>query len=275
MKEVVEVFPPSWLLGIRFCIAGALLLAILWKRVKQHFTPYALRAGIILGILDYAGYYTQTVGLQSVTPGVNAFLTATYCVIVPFVWWFVARKRPTVRNIGAALLAVVGIWFVSVTGGETGFHIGFGEAMTLVCAVFFAIHMVYVSQFSLFYDVLMLTVFQFFTEGVLGLIVGASFETFPALSAITPDVIVQMAILIVFASVLCFCAMNIALAHVPPAQSSLILCLESVFGVFFSILLYGEQLTGRLILGFCLIFIAILLSEGLLKKLPALLRIKR
>ena len=54
---------------------------------------------------------------------------------------------------------------------------------------------------------------------------------------------------------------NVSLAHVPPAQASLLLSLESVFGVVFSVLLYGEQLTSRLVSGFALIFAAILVSE--------------
>ena len=70
-----------------------------------------------------------------------------------------------------------------------------------------------------------------------------------------------MAFLTVFASIVAFGIQNLALAHVPPAQASLFLSLESVFGVLFSVLLYGELLTGRLVLGFALIFIAIVISE--------------
>ena len=54
---------------------------------------------------------------------------------------------------------------------------------------------------------------------------------------------------------------NVALAHIPPAQASLFLSLESVFGVLFSIALYGEQITLRLLVGFVLIFAAIVISE--------------
>ena len=119
MKDVVEVLPPAWLLGIRFLMAGALLLAVIWKHVRRTFTRDALVAGIILGVLDFAAFWCQTVGLQHTTPGINAFLTATYCVIVPFLWWIIARKRPTVFNIGAAVLAVAGIWLVSVTSSDS------------------------------------------------------------------------------------------------------------------------------------------------------------
>lgn len=266
MKDVVAVFPPAWLLGIRFVAAGFILLLCLWKRVRSRMSLKLLGAGIVLGALDFSGFFTQTVGLQSISPGVNAFLTATYCVIVPFLWWLLARRKPSVANVGAAVIAVVGIWFVSVNDSGTHLSIGFGEAMTLLCAIFFALHMVYVSKFSRLYDVLVLTVVQFISEGCFGLLLGVTTETFPSTALITPSVIEQMAFLVVFASIIAFGIQNISLSFVPPAQASLLLCLESVFGVLFSVLLYGEILTVRLVFGFALIFIAILMSEGIFSR---------
>lgn len=109
MKDVVSVLPPAWLLGFRFTFAGVLLTAILWKRVRKAFSGRMLLAGAALGLADFMAFWTQTIGLEHTTPGINAFLTATYCVIVPFLWWIVAHRRPTVFNIGAAVLALVGI----------------------------------------------------------------------------------------------------------------------------------------------------------------------
>lgn len=263
MKDVVGVLEPAWLLGIRFTLAGLILLAILHRRVACGFCLRTLGAGMLLGVFDFTAFLAQTVGLQHTTPGINAFLTATYCVIVPFVWWIVARRRPSVYNVGAALLAVAGIWLVSVSGSGEGLHIGFGEIMTLVGALAFAVHIVFVSKFSRFADALVLTVLQFLTEGACGLVVGALTETAPTLAVFTPAVVAQMAFLILFASIFAFGAQNLALAHVPPTQASLLLSLESVFGVLFSVLLYGEELTARLLLGFALIFGAILVSEML------------
>ena len=138
MKDVVSVLPPAWLLGFRFTFAGVLLTAILWKRVHKAFSGRMLLAGAALGLADFMAFWTQTIGLEHTTPGINAFLTATYCVIVPFLWWIVAHRRPTVFNIGAAVLALVGIWLVSVQSG--GMTMGYGEAMTLLCALLFAVH---------------------------------------------------------------------------------------------------------------------------------------
>lgn len=159
------------------------------------------------------------------------------------------------------MLAVVGIWLVSVTGTGAALTIGFGECMTLLGALLFAVHIVFVSKFARKHDVLVLTVFQFLTEGVLGCVMGACFETPPALSVFTPELVASMAFLAVFASVVAFGIQNVSLAYVPPSQASLFLSLESVFGVLFSVMLYGEQIGLRLVMGFALIFVAIVVSE--------------
>lgn len=269
MKDVVNVLEPAWLLGIRFTIAGLILLVILRKRVAVCFSAKMLGMGIVLGALDFSAFLAQTVGLQHTTPGINAFLTATYCVIVPFIWWAVAHRRPGAYNVLAAVIAVAGIWLVSVSASGEGLTMGFGEAMTLVAAFLFASHMVAVSKFAAFADALALTAVQFVSEGCFGLITGAFSETAPTLSVFTFDVVWQMAFLVFFASIFAFGAQNLALAHVPPAQASLLLSLESVFGVLFSVVLTGEQITARLLVGFVLIFVAISVSELLpLKKQP-------
>lgn len=263
MKDVTETLPSAWLLGIRFTAAGLLAVALLWKRVRAAWSAKVLACGAILGALDYAAFLSQTVGLTYTTPGINAFLTSLYCVIVPFAWWVLARKKPTVFNLVAAVVAVAGVWFVSVgaSGGSLG--LGPGELLTLLCAVFFAIHIVFVSKFSRFADVLVLTALQFITEGLLGLATGVLFEPVPALSVFTPELVGSIAFLALFATIIAFGIQNVSLAYVPPAQASLLLSLESVFGVVFSVLLYGEQLTVQLIVGFALIFIAVLISEVL------------
>lgn len=261
MKDMVSVFSPAWLLGIRFSLAGVLLLIILHRRVRRAFSLKTLAMGMALGLFDFLAFLAQTIGLDHTTPGINAFLTATYCVIVPFAWWVIARRRPSVFNVGAALLAIAGVWLVSVTSSGTTLTMGFGEGMTLLSAFVFAVHIVFVSKFSKFADVIVLTVLQFTTEGMLGLVTGALFETPPAPGLFTVDVVAGMAFLVLFASIVAFGIQNVALAHVPPAQASLLLSLESVFGVLASILFYGEPMTVRLVVGFTLIFIAIIVSE--------------
>ncbi|MCI8468023.1 MAG: DMT family transporter [Eggerthellaceae bacterium] len=259
MKDAVDVMQPAWLIGVRFLITAGILTVVLWRHVRPALTRPQLARGAVLGVLLFLAYWTQTVGLAFTTPGKNAFLTATYCVMVPFMFWAVAGKRPTVFNLVAAVLCVAGMGLVSLSGGALTLE--FGDAMTLVCAVFFGAHIVAVARLSQDGDVLALTVFQFWVMGLCGVVLGALTEAPPDAAAVSPEFLFNMAYLIVLASCVALVIQNVALAHVPPAQASLLLSLEAVFGVVFSVLLYGETLTMRLVAGFALIFGAIVLSE--------------
>lgn len=261
MKDAVDVLPPAWLIGVRFMATGLILAVVFRKRFAAALTKTYLMRGTIIGVLVFLAFWTQTIGLAYTTPGKNAFLTGTYCVLVPFAWWLFARRKPTRYNIIAAILCIVGIGFVSLQESAGDLTLGFGDAMTLVCSVFFALHIVYVSKFTDDCDALALTVYQFLVGGACGILLGACTETLPSISALTPDFLWNMVYLVVFASCMALVFQNVGLAHVDPAPASLLLSLESVFGVVFSVLLYGEVLTFKLICGFALIFGAILISE--------------
>ena len=242
MKDAVDVLPPAQLIGVRFFLTGLLMAAVFHRSLKGALNGPCLKAG-----------------LADTTPGKNAFLTATYCVIVPFMLWAVAGKRPTFANVGAAALCITGIGLVSLTAGSLAFE--FGDAMTLLCAVFFAAQIIAIARYSKRFDVLALTVYQFLFGGIAGLVVGALTEPAPNLAALTPEFAFNLFYLVVFASGLCYLFQNVGLVHVSPAQGSLLLSLESVFGVLASVLFYGEVVTGRMAVGFVLIFAAILISE--------------
>ncbi len=285
MKDAVDVLPPAQLIGVRFFLTGLLMAAVFhrslagtlngpclkaglvlaavtflafWVQtvgladttpgknafltatycVIVPFMLWVVKAGLVLAAVTFLAFWVQTVGLADTTPGKNAFLTATYCVIVPFMLWVVAGKRPTLANVGAAGMCIVGIGLVSLTTSSLSFE--FGDAMTLLCAVFFAAQIIAISRYSEHFNVLALTVYQFLFGGLMGLVVGALTEPAPNLAALTPEFAFNLFYLVVFASGLCYLFQNVGLAHVSPAQGSLLLSLESVFGVLASVLFYGE-----------------------------------
>ncbi len=259
MKDAVDVLPPAQLIGVRFFLTGLLMAAVFHRSLRGTLNGPCLRAGLVLALVTFLAFWVQTIGLADTTPGKNAFLTATYCVIVPFLLWIVARKRPTFANVGAAVLCIAGIGLVSMTAGS--FRLEFGDLMTLLCAVFFAAQIIAISHYAQQFNVLALTVYQFLFGGLMGLVLGGLTEPAPTLAVLTPDFAFNLFYLVVFASGLCYLFQNVGLADVAPAQGSLLLSLESVFGVLASVLLYGEVVTGRMMLGFVLIFAAILISE--------------
>ncbi len=261
LKNSLDVMAPSWLLGIRFVLSGLVMALVFFGRLRRHLDREHLMAGFWLGLSGGVAYLIQNLGLVDTTPGHNAFLTATYCVMVPFMHWAVTRKRPTLANVGAALMAVVGIGVLSL-GGDDPFSLRWGDWMTLGGALWFAVQIEIMVAVAPGHDVLTMTVVEFFVMGLVNLAYAVPFEPAPALSTFANlEIWAQLAYLVLLSSCMCTMFQNVGQAHVPPAQASLLLSLESVFGVAFSVLVYGEELTLQLAAGFSLVFAAILLSE--------------
>lgn len=258
-KGAVDAVPPAWLMGMRFTGTALILIAVFWKKLARNLDMSHLVAGTLLGIASFVGFWLQTVGITDTTPGKNAFLTATYCVMVPFIYWAVAHRKPTPYNIIAAVLCIAGVGLVALKDGNLSMQ--WGDAITILSAVFFAIHIVLVAVLATRHEIMTITIIQIAVSGVLGIGVGLATEPLPQASAFAFGFFMELGYLIVFASCLAMVFQNVGQAHVTPSQAALLLSLESVFGVIFSVLLYGEEVTLQLLAGFALIFGAIVISE--------------
>ena len=101
-KGAIELVGATWFTAIRFLGAGIVLMVLLFPHIKRHFNRAALKAGLIIGFFSFLGFWTQFLGLGLTTPSKNAFLSACYCLTVPFIWWVVARRRPPAKVLAAA-----------------------------------------------------------------------------------------------------------------------------------------------------------------------------
>ena len=180
------------------------------------------------------------------------------CVIVPFLTWAVVKTRPDRYNIAAALLCVTGVGLVSLTGELT---VNTGDLLTLCCALFYASHIVAVAKVSPERDITLLTVFQFAFAALYAWVCGACTETFPASALTDPAVLLPMVYLCVMATTVALLFQNVGQVWSDPASASVILSLESVFGVASSVIFYGDEVTAQLVAGFALIFVAVVCSE--------------
>ncbi|MBD5152275.1 MAG: DMT family transporter [Oscillibacter sp.] len=257
MKDALDELPVQYLLAIRFTTGAVLLGLFCWKKWKT-FTPDYLWRGAVIGAMLYIAYSVQTYGLALTTPSKNAFLTAVYCVLVPFLYWAFAKIRPDRYNVIAAVLCVAGVGLVSLSGDLT---VNPGDGLTLICAVFYAMHIVAVAKVSPGKDIYLLTVFQFAFAGVYAWIGGALTETFPAQALTRLEILLPLAYLAVMATTVALLFQNVGQVWSDPASASVILSLESVFGVLCSVLFAGDEVNGRMLAGFALIFVAVVCSE--------------
>lgn len=256
LKDTLDSVDLQFLLAFRFTMAAVVLALVFWKHWKGMDRSCWWR-GAVMGVFLYAAYTVQNLGLMETTPGKNAFFTAVYCVIVPFLYWVVDRLRPDRFNVLAAVLCIVGIGFVSWDGG---FSIGYGEWMTLLSGLLYACHIVATSKFAQGRDVFLLTVIQFATTAVccwVGTLITGGFPA-AGLPARAWWVLIYLAIA---ATTLALLFQNIGQKYTSPSSAAVLLALEAPFGVAFSVIFTEESPTPFMYFGFLLIFVAVLCSE--------------
>ena len=252
-KDVVEEVPVMDFLAVRFLLA-AVVVAALFPRSLRGLTRATLGQGVVLGLLYGAAQVAQTVGLQHTAASVSGFVTGMYVVCTPLLAAVLLRERLPAATWAAVPLATAGLAVLSLRGVA----LGFGEAITLVAAVVYALHIVALGAWSTPHDAIRVSVVQLVVISVMGFVFGAPGGiTLPS----STGVWVQVVYMAVFAAGLALAAQTWAQAHLPPTRAAIIMCTEPVFAATFAILLGGETLTGRLLLGGAIVLAAMLLAE--------------
>jgi drug/metabolite transporter (DMT)-like permease len=249
VKETVATVPPSLLLALRFSVA-ALLLA--WVRPSRG----ALVPGLILGLLSFAGFATQTLGLVSTTASKAAFITGLSVILTPLfsALWF--RHNVPVRAYLAALVALAGLGLMSFTGP---LGVSSGDLWVLGTAVFYAFYIIYLGEVAPRYGALELSAAQFWPMAVL-----AWLWALPQLGEVTSlsagsvgSLVYLGAVATALVSLLQVRAQRVVSAH----TAALIFVLEPVFAAVFAYALLGEALGFWGWVGAALVGAAMLLSE--------------
>ena len=255
MAVGLEYWTVFQIMAFRFTLATVLLCLIFHKKLRL-INKAVLWKGAILGTILFAAFAVQTYGLLYTTPSKNAFLTAINVLIVPVLAYLVYKRRFDRYEIIAAILAIIGIGFLSLT---SSFTINVGDMLSILCAVLFAFDILYTNVFVKKEDALVLTIVQFMTASVLGIIMMLALGEVP--TSVEPAGIYIIIYLAVFCTCVAYVCQNIGMQYANPTKSAIILSMESLFGTLFSVWLLNELLTGRMIFGCFLILCAVLFAE--------------
>ncbi len=259
-----------FVIAIRFLVAGVVLALFFIKKLKT-VTKRSLLRGVIVGLFLATAYITQTYGLMNTTPGKNAFLTSSYVIMCPFMLWILFKKKPSIKNIVSAVICIVGIGLIALSGEkQTGNSSLLGDGLTLVSAVFFGLQIVFIAHFqSKGEDSVVLLVFEFLTAGLIFALISFTVElnTYGiGAYALQGDKLFNVIYLTLVCTLFAQSAQMIGQKYTATNQSALILSLESVFGMLFSVIMGVEKVTFILGMGFAIVFVAILISELEIKK---------
>ncbi len=255
-KLASEVFSASFIIALRFLVASVALLIVAFPQRKQ-LDRGILIAGFWMGITQFASYILQVGGLAlDTSPGKSAFLCTTYSVLVPFLYWLVTKERPRLRHVACVFICMAGVGILSLTGG---WGMSRGDVLTVLSGVPCAMNIVISAIACRKRNVLLLTTVELWVVTVFAWIfvfAGKGLPTqFPA------GAVGGVVYLGLIATALCLYMQGFGLKYAEPAIGGMLLSLESVFGVIFSVLIYHEKVTARMLVGCAVIFAAILLSQ--------------
>lgn len=247
--------------GVRFALGALSLVPLILVMPKPGPSagpgaPKALvTGGLLAGSALYFGASLQQVGLVHTTAGKAGFITGLYVVIVPLMGLF-WRQRPDMGTWVGAVLAAVGLYFLSVTDQ---FTIALGDFLVLLGAFFWAGHVLLLGWLSPRVDTLRLAFVQFIVCSVLSL--GTAF----AVETVALSGILNAALPILYGGLgsvgIAYTLQVVAQKDAKPAHAAIILSMESPFAALAGFLLLGEILAGRSIVGCTLMLAGMLLSQ--------------
>ena len=224
-----------------------------------------LLGGSLSGVCLFVAMVSQQLGIEHTTPGISAFLTANYVLLVPVFAWVVGRGRPGCAVWSGVALALLGTCLICFADFGTlfsDFKLGVGEAWTLLCAALFAVQIMVVDRFARNVDVVRFSMVQLFVSALCAL----PFVFLPSelARASWPDFVAGLPALFfigVLSSGIAYTLQNLGQAKTPPALAAIIMSMESVFGALFGWLILHDVMTLRQLCGCALVFLAVIASQ--------------
>ena len=245
----------------RFLVGAGSLVPLIYflappKEQSKNTGPNFWKFSALAGFALFGGATLQQVGIQHTTVGKAGFITGLYVVIVPLIG-FCLGQRIGKRTIIGALLAVLGLYFLSV---KEGFSMGWGESLVLLGAFFWAMHVQVIgSANNRNLDPLRLALVQYLVCAGLNLGLCLALET------VTFDEVKMASGAILYAGVfsvgIAFTLQVVAQKRVDPSRAAIVLNLEAVFAVLAGWIFFAEILSDREFWGCLLMFGGMMLSQ--------------
>jgi len=262
VQEAIDTTPVYSFLFFRFALASLLMFLIAYRFLK-FITLQTVLYGLILGVVLFAAFATQTFGLAHTKSSVVAFITGLNVICVPFLAYFIFKEKVRRNVFVGSLIAVVGLYLLTMSGVLT---LGKGEFLTFICAFLFALQIILTGKFSKEVNVFLLVLFQLITVTVLSLLFSLYFEV--TTFNIEYNFIFYKAVIItaVFATVYAFLIQTYMQQFTTATKTAIIFTMEPVSAAVFAYLTINEVLTTTQLWGAVLIICATLIAEINLKK---------
>lgn len=274
-KNVLTVHTPFFYTSLRFGIA-AILFAVCFAAHLRRSGKREIRQGFLLGLCSFTGISFYTAGLVFTQASKAGFITGLYLVFTPLLAWLFFGMRPTLDNLAGLVIAIGG--FALLSYPQQGATFNWGDILILGAAVAWGVHIAATSAFARQGEVRGLAAWQVIVVALLALLTHVILSNLTLTPAANPTLarlltlearpnqitttsaiqIGYMALMVTFVAAL---VQTWAQGKVAAAHAALFYALEPVMAAFFAYFVLGEKLTGRAVVGACLIICGVTISR--------------
>jgi drug/metabolite transporter (DMT)-like permease len=265
VQNAIGLLEPFSFNGIRFLAAALMLLLWLFIFERKQLVFLNIRmlaSGVFIGFWLFLGYATQTIGLLYTTTSKAGFITGLSVIFVPLFSMFLLKQFPSRNAVIGVSIATFGLFLLTMTDVSS---LNIGDGFVFICAISFALQIIFTGKFSSKYPTLLLTVIQISTVAILSIISAFLFEdwkkSFNVEILLSKDVMIALIITSIFATALAFLIQTNFQKYTTATRVALIFAMEPVFAAIAGYYWAAERLSYSALFGCLLIFAGMIFAE--------------
>ncbi len=260
MRNVLEHMHALSYIAARF-ILSAFFVSLFFVDRHKKIGKGEIKGGVVIGALLAVGMLLQIFGLYSTTASNSAFITSMSVVFVPILLALFFKSRTNKFTTIGIISAAAGLFLIS---GAVTLDFNNGDLLTLLCAVAFALQIIFIDRKTKKADPGAIAIVQIWTAALMVSVVWLIFNPGPI--TINPQVVLILVITSLFGTSFAFSAQILVQKDTTPAATALIFTMEPLFALFFALIIPDgggktETLTAINATGAVLILFGTLISE--------------
>jgi len=270
VKESLNSASPLVFVSLRFSIA-ALILSPFIIKTFNNISKELLMSGLLLSFFFFAGFATQTIGLRYTSATKSGFITGTFILFTPLFQYLIEKKISRKENIFGIVIIVFGLVFLSSKGesflnifNELGEGFNIGDFFTLLCAISYALYLVYLDVTTKKHNHLPLVYMQIFFTAIFGIICALLLSTFgfeKIILTLNNQLLFALIYTSIFATIITTFLQTKYQKTVTPTKAGIILSFEAPLAALFAFFILSERISSFGYIGCVLIFTGLLITE--------------
>jgi len=257
VQDAIDTTPVYAFLFYRFSLASIIMFFISYKYLK-NINKQTILYGVVLGTFLFSGFATQTFGLAYTKSSIVAFITGLNVICVPFLAYIIFKDKVRKNVLVASIIAVFGLYLLTMSGALS---IGKGELLTLFCAIFFALQIIFTGKYSKEVDVFSLVLIQLITVSIYSLIFSLIFDDRTFNIDFNYTFYKAVIVTAIFATVYAFLIQTYMQQFTTATKTAVIFTMEPVSAAIYGYFVGNEILTSIQLFGAVLIIFATLVAE--------------